>query len=81
MNKYFDLIIGSKDTNKLKPDPSMLQECIDSLNVKCNETIFVGDSINDIIPARKLEYSHFLLNMVMEKWKSLQNQMQKFQIL
>ena len=61
LNKYFDLIIGSKDTNKLKPDPSMLQECIDSLNVKCNETIFVGDSINDIIPARKLGVFSFFV--------------------
>ena len=59
----------------------MLQECIDSLNVKCDETIFVGDSINDIIPAKSLSIL-ILLNMVMEKLeKFTSNQMQKFQIL
>ena len=39
----------------------MLQECIDSLNVKTNETIFVGDSINDIIPANELGVFSFFV--------------------
>ena len=61
LNKYFDLIIGSQDTNKLKPHPDMLQKCIDSLGVKSNETIFVGDSVNDIIPAKELGVFSFFV--------------------
>ena len=32
----------------------MLNRCVDSLNVQYNETIFIGDSLNDIVPANEL---------------------------
>ena len=54
LNKYFDLIVGSQNSMKLKPHPDMLNKCVDSLNVQYNETIFIGDSLNDIVPANEL---------------------------
>ena len=54
LNKYFDVIIGSQKSLRLKPHSDMLKKCIDSVNVKSSETIFVGDSLNDIVPANEL---------------------------
>ena len=57
LNKYFDVIIGSQKSLRLKPHSEMLKKCIDSVNVKSSETIFVGDSLNDIVPANELGIS------------------------
>ena len=54
LNKYFDFIVGSQKNLKLKPHTDMLKKCVDTLNLRTNETIFVGDSINDILPANEL---------------------------
>ena len=54
LGKYFDLIIGSQKSLKLKPHTDMLKKCVNSLKLKCDETIFLGDSANDIIPANML---------------------------
>tara|TARA_B100000287_G_C20670752_1_gene793309 strand:+ start:542 stop:1201 length:660 start_codon:yes stop_codon:yes gene_type:complete len=51
---FFDYILGSNEKFLLKPDIAMPQECIKKLGVKAGQTIFVGDSLNDIIPANKL---------------------------
>ena len=42
---------------RLKPHSDMLKKCIDSVNAKSSETIFVGDSLNDIVPANELGIS------------------------
>ena len=57
LNKYFDVIIGSQKSLRLKPHSDMLKKCIDRVNVKSSETIFVGDSLNDIVPANELGIS------------------------
>ena len=50
----FDFILGSNGNLPLKPDISMPRECMKNLSTKNYETIFVGDSENDILPSKKL---------------------------
>ena len=62
LNKYFDLIIGSQKSLKLKPHTDMLKKCVSNLKVLFSETIFVGDSENDVIPANKLGITSFFVD-------------------
>tara|TARA_Y100000589_G_C26965515_1_gene552449 strand:- start:70 stop:738 length:669 start_codon:yes stop_codon:yes gene_type:complete len=52
--KFFDIIVGSTPNMKLKPDPEMLLYCLKKLDFAPDESLMVGDSINDILPANKL---------------------------
>ncbi len=54
LDNFFDYIAGSDGKVELKPDTEMLIYCIQELQIKENETMFIGDSNNDIIPANKL---------------------------
>ena len=54
LDHFFDFVIGSKEGVPLKPDPYMLDYCMKKFSVKPNETTFVGDSDNDILPANNL---------------------------
>ena len=51
---YFDFILGSNKGVLLKPSVEMPKKCLEELNVKPENSIFVGDSNNDLIPAKKL---------------------------
>ncbi len=51
---FFDFILGSDGNIPLKPDISMPKKCMNHLNTKNYETIFVGDSENDISPSKTL---------------------------
>ncbi len=51
---FFDFIRGSSSHLSLKPETDMLKSCLDKLRVKPEESIMVGDSENDIIPANIL---------------------------
>ena len=64
LNKYFDVIIGAQKALRLKPHSDMLKKCIDRVNVKSSETIFVGDSLNDIVPANELGISSVFVTYV-----------------
>ncbi|MEK7286401.1 MAG: HAD-IA family hydrolase [Nitrospirota bacterium] len=48
----FELILGAEEGVKLKPDPEMLLKTLTQLNVPAQETILIGDMINDIAAAR-----------------------------
>ncbi len=50
----FDFILGSQKGMLLKPNIEMPKKCLERLNVKPENSIFVGDSNNDLIPAKKL---------------------------
>jgi putative hydrolase of the HAD superfamily len=41
----FDIIVGVDTTKKTKPDPDIFKYAIDKLEVKPEETIFVGDNV------------------------------------
>lgn len=49
--KKIDVLIGSKQSMKLKPHPDMLLEALEKLSLKVDECIFVGDSDVDMITA------------------------------
>jgi len=54
IGKYFDLVLGSSEKMKLKPDQEMLKYCIDYSKFSPEQCIMIGDSDNDIIPANEL---------------------------
>ncbi len=54
IKKYFKIILGSSSSFKLKPDTEMISFIMKKLDLHKNETIMVGDSVNDIHPAKIL---------------------------
>ncbi|ASV96114.1 HAD family hydrolase [Enterococcus durans] len=52
LNQYFDIQITASDTNLHKPFPDPIQKAIDELNVKKEETIYIGDSLYDMKSAK-----------------------------
>ena len=57
IDNLFDIILGSSDDFPLKPEPDMLKHCLKTLNSDPSKSLMVGDSMNDIIPAKKLNMS------------------------
>lgn len=51
---FVDLIVGSDDVKKHKPDPEVLQKALDSYKLKPNEAIYVGDNESDIVAAKSI---------------------------
>ena len=51
---FFDCVLGSDSKIKLKPDTEMLEYCLNECNVVPEQAIMIGDSNNDIIPAKTL---------------------------
>ena len=54
IDRYFDLVLGSCNNLKLKPDTEMLNYILRKLVLDPSECLMIGDSNNDIIPANKL---------------------------
>jgi phosphoglycolate phosphatase len=48
----FDIIVGSEDVTRKKPDPEGLKRAITELDAKEEEVIYVGDSVTDAETAR-----------------------------
>ena len=51
---FFDCVLGSNSKIKLKPDTEMLEYCLNECHVTPEQAIMIGDSSNDIIPAKAL---------------------------
>ena len=62
IKKFFDFILGSSEKHKLKPNTEMLEYCLKILKVRPEQTIMVGDSMNDIIPAKKIGLKTIFVN-------------------
>lgn len=45
---YFETIITGRDIKRRKPDPEGLLKCLDNLQIKPDETLYVGDTPTDI---------------------------------
>ncbi len=54
IDSYFDFVLGSCSDLKLKPDVEMLEKCLKECSEKPENSVMVGDSDNDIIPANNL---------------------------
>jgi len=54
IKQFFDVIVPRESVTAVKPDPVHLQAVLDALNIDSNETVFVGDSIKDILCANQL---------------------------
>lgn len=52
LDKYIQVAILADDTKKHKPDPEPLFKCLDSLKIKPQEAIFIGDSYSDYLAAK-----------------------------
>ena len=52
MTELFDLAICAEDTTNNKPHPEPLLRAMEMLNVQPRATIYVGDSIHDIVAGR-----------------------------
>jgi phosphoglycolate phosphatase len=48
----FDVILGSNATAKLKPHPEMIERALESVSVKADRAVMIGDNVNDIQAAR-----------------------------
>ncbi|MEM7819856.1 MAG: HAD family hydrolase [Candidatus Aenigmatarchaeota archaeon] len=53
LEKYFDFIITSDDVKISKPNPEIIIKAMKLCKTKRNETIYVGDSPNDIMAAKR----------------------------
>lgn len=51
--KYMDFIVTVEDTDKFKPCPEPALKALDILNMKACDTLFVGDSENDILCGKR----------------------------
>ena len=54
IDNFFDCVLGSNSKIKLKPDTEMLEYCLNECHVKPEQAIMIGDSSNDIRPAKAL---------------------------
>jgi len=52
---YFSIIISSDDVNNPKPDSEGIELAMDKLNVEVDNTFYVGDSVSDVIAAKRAE--------------------------
>ncbi len=50
---FFDIIVGPEDVARPKPHPDMLLHITNEANTHRKSTVFVGDSITDVITARR----------------------------
>jgi len=53
-NEYFSEVIGGDEVTKIKPDPEMFSSLMALMKADPANTVIVGDTINDILPAKKL---------------------------
>lgn len=53
IEKYFDVILGGTDFEKVKPDPESLNLAMEKLNARPETTIMIGDNPQDIEAANR----------------------------
>ena len=54
LHKYFDLVICADDTKKHKPDGEPMEKYLKIMNIKKEDTIYIGDSVYDMQCAKML---------------------------
>ena len=61
MRKYFLAVYGKESFHKSKPDPYPLVYIMNKLQVTNDKTIFVGDSLNDILISKSTNVKCFII--------------------
>jgi len=56
---WFEVIVSFETTKKHKPDPEPLLYAINQLNVKPEETVYVGDAVSDYECAKNAKVEYF----------------------
>ena len=51
--EYFDFVISGNDVKNGKPSPDMLLKVIEHFRIKPDEAVYVGDTTNDVIAAKR----------------------------
>jgi phosphoglycolate phosphatase len=59
---YFEIIVGGDTTSSYKPYPEPLLFAMDKLNAKPEESLMVGDSINDYLCAKEANIKTILVS-------------------
>ena len=54
IESYFQLIILSEEVGLSKPDPTIFTLALQKANIPADRVVYVGDSDNDILPAKSL---------------------------
>lgn len=49
LDHYMEVAVLADDTDKHKPDPAPILLCLDRLNVKKEEVIYIGDALSDYL--------------------------------
>ena len=52
LDQYMQVAISADDTDKHKPDPEPLFECLKRINVKPSEAIYIGDALSDYLASQ-----------------------------
>jgi pyrophosphatase PpaX len=52
LERFFDVVVGSDDTVRHKPDPAPLQHALELLQAERDDAVYVGDSPFDIRAAK-----------------------------
>lgn len=50
----FDVIVTRSDVNRMKPNGAIIAEALKRLNVNPSEAVYVGDTVHDVLAARKV---------------------------
>ncbi len=56
---YFDYICGYGDYSNPKPSPESIEKCIEQTNISKEDTVYVGDSDNDMLAAAQARIDGF----------------------
>ncbi|MEA3354438.1 MAG: HAD family hydrolase [Campylobacterota bacterium] len=62
INSHFEFIIGANCVDNPKPHPDMLLKTLETLNVKSEKSILVGDSHKDLRAAQSANIDNILVN-------------------
>jgi len=61
MDKYFSAVYGKESFSKSKPHPYPLLYTIKKMEVTTQKTIFVGDSLNDVLISKNANVKCFII--------------------
>ena len=69
IDKYMDVVILEDDTHFHKPHPEPLLKCLEKLNLKSEEVIYVGDAYSDYEASKNAH-----VDFAFAKWGSVETQ-------